>query len=1510
MGKFLKRLLAATLSAALLLPSAGLAPVTAADSDVKIVNLRTDYETAPMGLDTENPVFSWEMQSALRGVEQTHYQVEVKKGAADGETVWDSGKVADGRSVNIAYAGETLQSQTAYYWTVKVWDNLGGQTLSDTARFETGLYNDEDWADAMWLKHSAEEAPADQLDKTADYTYAADFQILRDNFALLFSVADTNNYFMWAINTTDNDEHWNHPYLRRHVKVNGNYDVIQDIKLPEQFTKDALMDSEHRIQIQRTGNTVTTSIDNVVVDTYEDTTGTLILGEFGFRIHNETGRFDNVSAVYTADGKPTTLIDAGFDDGENPFAGGQIVDVDGDSKLLVDGNSEVFVFQKKADAPGSDELHYVYEADFQIIRDNMGMSFAAKDLNNFFMWAINTSNVDHPYLRRHIYVGGNATGVTDIPLPEAFTKDSLMNEEHHIAITVEGKTVTTVIDDVVVDTYEDTTGNICEGYFGFRFFNEDARFDNVKAVSYKGGEATVVLDADFDDGINPFDGGDIVEVNGDSKLLFTTSSETRVFESRMADSAATAFRKEFTAADKEIQSARVYYSALGVSDLYINGQRVGTPTENGVIYDELKPGWTDYDDTVFYLTYDVTDLVKQGQNAIGAEVASGWYNGIIAVRGGSFYSGQENGLMIKLDITYTDDSRDTIVTDTTWQTSRDGAVTYADIYNGEEYDARKDAIDVWSQVGYDTAGWFPAKEKTDFKGKVIAAIGSRVQARPELSREPVSITTYQGIKDNGSTYGEIDNVKNPTLPFTLKKGETAIFDLGQNIAGWEKFTVKGEAGTAVHIEFGEMLNDSGEERRKNDGPKGSVYNANYLEAKAAGQYIMRGDADGETYNPRFTFYGFRYIQVTAAADIEILDMDGVVVGNANEESSSLETSDPAVNQLYSNIMWGMRDNFLSTATDCPQRNERLGWTADTHIFSRTATYNADVAGFYRKWLQDMRDSQFGSEAGNLEGAYPDVAPNTHIVGGGNGGWAEAGIIVPWNVYLMYGDTQLIEDHFASMEKFMDYLATRGDAEWKYNGGGAASGDWVSPELNDDNVKRYISVAYYAYAALLMQKMSAAIGNTVKEREYRALYNDIKEEFNVRYVNEDGSLKVATQTTYLLALKLDLFATNRQKQAALDILLQKIEDNGDRLSTGFIGTSILNQTLSDVGADDTAYTLLLQRSYPSWLYSVDQGATTIWENWDSYTIENGFKDPGMNSFNHYAYGAVGEWMYRYMAGIEADEENPGFKHFILQPTLDQRDAADIPEDQQRMTAVTATYGSIYGQIASAWTADEDGNLLTYQATVPANTTATLYLPIDEQAVLYEGGAPAAESEGVTFVEYKDGKAVYQLVSGSYSFTLEDDGPTSTVDQVSVSADMAFAVAGKTLQLHAAVAGTGDYSQDVTWSVAGGAEGTSIDEDGLLTIAEGETAEELTVTAASVQTPAVTGSLEVKVYPAGDLDKDGEVTIADVMEACKVMARESAGTDPALEEVTLGDLDDDTEITIADVMEICKILARQG
>ncbi|MDR2041287.1 MAG: glycoside hydrolase family 78 protein [Tannerella sp.] len=762
---------------------------------------------------------------------------------------------------------------------------------------------------------------------------------------------------------------------------------------------------------------------------------------------------------------------------------------------------------------------------------------------------------------------------------------------------------------------------------------------------------------------------------------------------RDATDAIPIFRTTFTAT-KTVRSARIYASALGVYDLFINGKRVGTTQPDGsTVYDELKPGWTDYRKTAMYSTYDVTNLLQKGKNAIGAQVASGWFTGAIA-RGE--YGNPPLGFIARLYIRYADGTDETLLTSpATWKASTHPALRTADIYHGETYDARNETD--WTAAAFDDSDWKPADVNDYFHGELIAFIGPPVRVRPHLEQSPKTVTVYDGIKPTGTTFGEINIVR--TLAdgesLTLRKGETAIYDFGQNMVGWIKFKVKGARGTKINARFAEMLNDSGERTRGNDNAKGSLYLENLRDAKASLSYTLKGDDRGETFHPSTTFFGFRYAGITASDDLVIETVKGEVVGTDNEENASFITSSEPVNRLYRNVLWGQRGNFLSVPTDCPQRDERLGWMGDTQVFSRAATYNADVAAFFRKWARDVRDSQ------QPDGSYPSLVPETWNLGYGRTAWAEAAIIVPWNVYLMYGDRELLSEHYPSMERFMRWLATQQFDGYLYNGGNTQYGDWLSYEHTD---ARYISVSYYACAARLMEKISRALNLPEKEAEYRTLYSHIKTEFQTRYIRPDGKLNVTSQTAYLLALQNDLFPDSLRAQEAAALLVEKIRDNGNRLSTGFVGTAILNQTLSRYGATNVAYDLLLQRNDPSWLYSVDQGATTIWERWNSYTRANGFGDPGMNSFNHYAYGAVAEWMYRYMAGIEADENAPGFKHFILQPAIDTR---PVP-DSERITMVDAEFGSCYGKIKSKWERLPNGTY-RFSFTVPANTTATLYLP---------------------------------------------------------------------------------------------------------------------------------------------------------------------------------------------------------
>lgn len=1005
---------------------------------------------------------------------------------------------------------------------------------------------------------------------------------------------------------------------------------------------------------------------------------------------------------------------------------------------------------KAASPKGGASLRYTIEADMTLIRDAASVVFAYGGTNRYFMWAINTNDRDYPLVRRHVYSGGPDPQFSDTRI-DAFTKEQLLGHERRLRIEVEGNEVETFIDDVKVDTYTDNSGRLTGGLIGFRVYkdavDEQAYWDNVKVTTYNAdGIGEIAVDEDFEDDTHDFSAGRVVEVDGNRKLYSVSShGESKVLQD--AATAAPRFRKDF-ALEGKVKRARLYTSALGVYNVYINGSRVGSLQDDGtMVYDELMPGWTDYRSTVFYMTHDVTGLLKEGNNAIGALVASGWWCGDVSH---GIYGSTNTAFIAKLVVELENGEVVTVVTDPTWRSSAAGAVKSGEIYHGEVYDARR--ADGWAMPGCGVAGWSAVEPDNQKKGVLMAHEGPTVRVRPEMERKPVSMTVYDRIKDNGTTYGEINVVRtsgNGSL--SLKKGETAVVDFGQNASGWAKFKVKGARGTRVDLRYAEMVNDSGESARGNDGPKGALYTVALRSAKACGSYTLNGDESGETYAPTTTFYGFRYCDITATDDVEISWITAETVCTATEEMSTIKVDDADVNRLYSNIVWGQRSNFLSVPTDCPQRDERLGWTADTQIFSLAASYNAQVQGFYHKWMRDMRDGQLEN------GAYPNVAP-FNWVEHGSCAWADAGIILPWNVYVMYGDKKIIEENYESMVRYMDWLATQKEGTYEYLGSDTRYGDWLAFEDTD---KRYISVAHYGYMADIMSRMSGALSETegdsydVKASEYADLFGKIKGEFKRRYVGgREGALRLKSQCAHLLALKFNMLPDEKSVEASKKALRDRIVANGNKLATGFIGTGVINQTLSEYGMDDLAYTLLLQHDCPSWLYSVDQGATTIWERWNSYTREDGFsKNIEMNSFNHYAYGAVGEWMYRYMAGIAPDMQNPGFKHIVLRPAFD----AD-----RRISNVDATFGSNYGPVKAMWKTG-DGGAYAYNVTIPANTTATLTLPsAPEGMALYESGVAAGEATGVT--DYNDNgvETTMTLGSGSYSFNVGN--PQGGLDEV--------------------------------------------------------------------------------------------------------------------------------------------------
>ncbi len=794
------------------------------------------------------------------------------------------------------------------------------------------------------------------------------------------------------------------------------------------------------------------------------------------------------------------------------------------------------------------------------------------------------------------------------------------------------------------------------------------------------------------------------------------------------------FRKQLFFRERP-QSLVAYVTALGVFELFWNGERVGEVCPLGTFYDELKPGATDYRRRVHAFSYDLMPYI-QGENKVVAVVSPGWWSGRISF--GAFGLSNPAFSMI-LRVTYADGKVEEILTDDTWETTIAGPTLFADLYDGEYTDARMPPP--WGM--FDCYPWVKA-ERTTYEGVVEPLKGPPVRIRHDLTLHPVSCILANGVEQTGSTFGSLKcrwkRVGAGCEKSTLLPGETLIVDMGQNMVGKPLVQMQAKAGGKIKIVVGEMLNDSGEASRGNDGPKGSLYVANYRSAKSHMIYIACGSI-GETYSPMFTYYGYRYLEITCDAPLTILGIQGLVMTSLMEEVGEIETDNPHINRLIANIQWGRRGNYLSTATDCPQRDERIGWSCDTHIFAYAGAYLADIRSFMDKYLEDARDSQE-----THDGAYGDVIPTVLSPVGdsffGNAGWGDAGIILPRVLWEMYGERESLRIHYPSMERYMQYLAQFG-----YEGGGLNYGDWLAYEPTD---KRYIAVCYYAYDAALMRLHSLALSDDPldfygkRAVYYRELFDNIRAYFRQRYIR-DGMVSEDTQTGILLALRFGLLE-EAEILPHKERLLHKLRENGYRLSTGFLGTGVLAPTLADLGENNMVYSLLLGEEDPSWLYSVKQGATTMWERWNSYTREKGFGDVSMNSFNHYAYGAVLEWMFRSMAGIGTDLEKVGFEHIILAPHPDTRGEKERPAGQQPIHHVQASYRSIRGRISSEWYL-QDGAFL-WRFTIPNGVSATIRCP------LIRDGKPTEERDSITIngVPYTVGELCGTKCGCTLEFTL--------------------------------------------------------------------------------------------------------------------------------------------------------------
>lgn len=735
-------------------------------------------------------------------------------------------------------------------------------------------------------------------------------------------------------------------------------------------------------------------------------------------------------------------------------------------------------------------------------------------------------------------------------------------------------------------------------------------------------------------------------------------------------------RKEFRI-DRPVRRASLYATALGLYEMRLNGRRVG---------EELfRPGWTDYRKRVYYQTYDVTRLLRPGQNALGAILGDGWACGYVGLGGRDRYGVGRPRLLAQLDLTYADGTTDAVVTDGSWKAAY-GPLLEADLLMGETYDARRELAG-WDAAGFRDTGWQPVTVHEAWPAPIQAYPG--VPVRKMLELKPQTVTEPQpGVY---------------------------VFDLGQNMVGWARLSVKGPAGTKVRLRFAEVLN-----------PDGTIYTANLRGARCTDTYTLRGGAS-EVWEPRFTFHGFRYVEVTGYPGRPPRDaITGVVVHSATPEAGTFTCSDPMVNQLQHNIEWGQRGNFLEVPTDCPQRDERLGWMGDAQIFIRTACDNMDVAAFFTKWMVDVEDAQ------RENGAFTDVAPFV-AAGAGTAAWGDAGVIVPWTLYHVYGDRRIIEQHYDAMARWISFLEQHSTGLLRPATG---YGDWVAagPATPTD----VLATAYFAYSTSLLAEMARVISKEEDARRYEELFGRIREAFNRAYVAPDGRIKGDTQTAYVLALQMDLLPEEK-RAAAVRYLVDDIKSRNWHLATGFVGTGYLLPVLTRFGQTDVAYRLLTNDTYPSWGYEIKHGATTIWERWDGVTPAGGYQTPGMNSFNHYAFGAVGQWLFSTVAGIDTGPQQPGFRHIIIRP----QPGGDL-------TWARATYESIRGKIASDW--KREGGRLTLNVTVPANTAATIYVPASTVNAVTESGRPADAAPGLHFLRVGDGSAVFEAGSGEYHFTV--------------------------------------------------------------------------------------------------------------------------------------------------------------
>ena len=732
------------------------------------------------------------------------------------------------------------------------------------------------------------------------------------------------------------------------------------------------------------------------------------------------------------------------------------------------------------------------------------------------------------------------------------------------------------------------------------------------------------------------------------------------------------FSKEIAPA-KEMAKARLYVTGLGLYEAYIDGKKVGD--------EYLTPYSNNYNRWVQYQTYDITDQIARG-GKLSILLGNGWYKGRFGFSAfeDKGYYGNEWKVIADVVLTYTDGAEEVIGTDESWTVTR-SRIMFSNLYDGEQIDA--------------TAPELPAEEPT-----VCDAPKGRLEARRSLP-----VVAHEHIKP-------VELIHTPA-------GEQ-VFDMGQNFAGIFTFRVKEPAGTKIHIQTGEVLQ------------KGNFYNENLRSAKS--EYIYISDGNETVIRPHFTYYGYRYVKVEGVSDLKIEDFTGLALYSDIEMGGDVETGHDLVNQLVSNVRWGMKGNFIDVPTDCPQRDERMGWTGDTQVFSPTATFLADTYAFYSKYLHDMYTEQM-----DLDGMVPDVVPSAGVHSTACV-WGDSSCIIPWNMYQFYGDKKILEDQYDSMRNWVDYIS-RVDGD---NHGWRSVfhyGDWLAldnPSGKTDEVmggtdEGYIANVYYAASAGIVAKAARVLGYEADAKTYQALCDEQFEEVKKEYFSQTGRCCIKTQTALILALKYHLSENEELTKKTLRLLFQI---SGDKLKTGFTGMPLMCPVLSENGMNDLAYTLLLNEDYPGWLHEVKLGATTVWERWNSLDENGDISSTGMNSLNHYAYGSILEWVFRYVTGFRVSEEHPGSRHLLIAPTLNWK-----------LKRAKGSYHSAAGTYETSWEL-ADPSHVTVKVTVPFGCTAEIVLPLVSQETL-------ADQSNPLFADVRDGKCF--VGAGTYEVSYETTKP---------------------------------------------------------------------------------------------------------------------------------------------------------